>query len=420
MKVLVIGSGGREHAIIWKLKQNKNIDKIYCAPGNGGTALIAENVNIKDDDITGLVTFAYNEKIDYTIVGPEVPLTMGITDVFEAHGLKVFGPSKKAAEIEGSKAFSKDLMAYKNIPTAEFKIFESQSKAKAYLETYSGPIVVKADGLAAGKGVYVCKDNKEAIVAVEEIMVEKQFGNAGDVIVLEEFLEGQEISILAFTDGYTIKPMPATQDHKQIFDNDKGPNTGGMGTVTPIDLYDENSAKIVMEKVLKPTIDGMREKDRLFKGILFTGLMMTKNGPKVLEYNCRFGDPETEALMVSLDSDLLDIMEAVNNNKLQETETKYKDGYVANVVLASGGYPGKYEKGKLITGLDDVDSDITVFHAGTKLENNNIYTNGGRVLDVAGHGKTLDEALQKVYKNIEKIDFEGKYCRKDIGFRLKK
>jgi len=420
MDILLIGSGGREHALAWKLKQSGRVGKIYVGHGNGGTAKDCINIPVKDNDLTGLLTFAYENRIGLTVVGPEALLTEGIVDVFEAHGLKIFGPSKKAAEIEGSKAFMKDVLARAGVPTADFKIFESPMKAQTYLEHYEGGVVVKADGLAAGKGVFVCETRREAQEAVEALMVEHSLGNAGDVIVLEELLRGQEVSVLSLTDGQTLRVMPACQDHKQAYDGDKGPNTGGMGAISPLPFYDKAMQDHVLETILKPTLKTMDDLGRTFKGVLFGGFMLTEKGPKVLEYNARFGDPETQTLMQLLDSDLLDALEATAMGKLHEVPFEFKNKAAANVVLASGGYPGSYEKGKLIEGLDDVDEDVTVFHAGTKFENGKFYTNGGRVMNVSAMGDDLDAALAKIYKNIEKIKFDGMAYRKDIGFRLKK
>ncbi len=418
MKVLIIGSGGREHALAWKISKSNQVSKIYCAPGNGGTASFCENLPIKDNDIEGLLAFAYENKIDLTVVGPEVPLTEGIVDTFIAHGLRVFGPCKEAAELEGSKAFAKDVMDRFHIPTAEFKIFESADKAKAYVEGLPHGVVIKADGLAAGKGVYVCATKEEALEALEKIMVEKQYGTAGDVVVVEELLIGQEVSVLAFTDGKTVVPMVSCQDHKQLLDGDKGPNTGGMGIISPVPFYTKELAQTVMEQVLIPTVKGMEEIGRPFKGILYAGLMITEKGPKVLEFNARFGDPETEVLMMSLKTDLVDIMNHIIDGTLEEIDVVFEPSYVANVVLASGGYPESYEKGFVIEGLDTLPGEIAVFHAGTELKGDAIVTSGGRVLNVVAKGETLEGALNTIYTHIPKLSFHNMYYRKDIGKRV--
>jgi len=417
MKVLIVGSGGREHTIAWKLSKEKNVSKIYCAPGNPGIGKLADVVDIEVNEIDKLVEFAKGENIDLTIVGPEVPLVLGITDKFEENGLKIFGPNKKCALLEGSKAFSKDFMIRHNIPTAKYMEFTDINLAKEKVGIYGYPVVIKADGLAAGKGVVIVNDEKEALSTLEEMMKDKKFGEAGDKVVVEEFLQGIETSILAFVDGEAIVPMVSAKDHKNIFDNDKGPNTGGMGTYSPSLIYDEKLENEVKETILSPIIDGIK-KDKLdYKGILFIGLMITKEGPKVLEFNVRFGDPETQVVLTRLETDLVDIIEAILNNKLKDMDIKWSENKTVCVVLTSKGYPEDYEKGIVINGLEDVDNDIILFHSGTKLVDKDIVTNGGRVIGVTAIGNTLEEATEKAYKNVEKIKFEGMHYRKDIGVR---
>ncbi len=415
MKVLVIGNGGREHTIIWKLRQDKNIEKIYCAPGNPGISKIAENVNIKVEEIEKLAEFAQNEKIDLTLVGPEGPLVLGIVDTFEARGLKIFGPNKNCAQLEGSKAFSKDFMIRNNIPTAKYREYIDLKDAKENIGNFGYPVVIKADGLAAGKGVVIAANEKEALKALEEMMEDKKFGEAGEKIVIEEFLEGIETSILAFVDGETIVPMVSAKDHKAVWDEDKGPNTGGMGTYSPSKIYDEKLEKEVRENILNPIIEGFKKDNLKYKGILFIGLMITKDGAKVLEFNVRFGDPETQVVLTRLENNLVEIIEAILESKLSDISIHWSENKTACVVLTSKGYPESYEKGKVITGLEKVDTDILLFHSGTRFEGRDIVTNGGRVIGVTAFGKTLKEATEKAYKNIEKIHFEGMHYRKDIG-----
>lgn len=414
MKILVVGSGGREHALVWKLAQSPLAEKIYCAPGNDGMKE-AELVPIKADDLDGLLAFALKEKIDLTVVGPEVPLTMGIVDLFQANGLKIFGPGKLAAEIEGSKAFSKDLMQKYGIPTAKYGVFTENTAAKAFAATIGTPIVVKADGLAAGKGVLICETVSEAEQAIDDILLDNKFGSAGSRVVIEEFLVGQEVSVLAFADGEHIRPMVSAQDHKRIFDNDQGLNTGGMGAYSPAPIYTEEIRQIVEKEVLEKTIAAMKAEGRAFSGVLYAGLMLTADGPKVLEFNARFGDPETQAVLPRLESDLVKIMLAVCEQKLPEAEIKWSDAPCVCVVLASGGYPESSEKGKVITGLEKAAKKATVFHAATKLADGQYLTNGGRVLGISAQDDTIMHTIVKVYKAVAEISFENMQYRTDIG-----
>jgi phosphoribosylamine--glycine ligase len=423
MKVLIIGSGGREHAITWCAAKSKKVTKLYCAPGNAGTSVIAENVDIKSDDVDGLLKFALDNKIDLTIVGPEIPLVMGLVDIFLENGLKAFGPTEDGAQMEGSKVFTKNLFKKYNIPTAAFGEFDGSKQAIAYIkENKTYPLVVKADGLAAGKGVIIAQSELEAITAVADIMDRKVFGNAGDRVVIEEFLEGDEASILAFTDGETVLPLPASQDHKRIFDGDKGPNTGGMGAYAPTPLITPALLETIMKTVLYPTVKALRSEGIIYKGILYAGIMVTKAGPKVLEYNVRFGDPETQAVLPLLKTDLTDICLAVIDGKLKDIRMEVEDKAAINVVLASKGYPGDYVKGKVISGLNAFDGreDMMVFHAGTALKDGKVVTAGGRVLNVTAVAKDIRSAIDKVYKDIDRVSFEGVYYRKDIGRRALK
>jgi len=427
MKLLVVGSGGREHTLVWKIKQSGLVKKIYAAPGNAGMAELAEVREIKADDISGLLNFAKQEEIDLTVVGPEAPLVAGIVDEFEEAGLKIFGPTKAAAQLEGSKVFAKEFMAKHNIPTAKFKIFDKVQEAKEYLQTFNiAPIVVKADGLAAGKGVIVAKTVQEAVEAVELIMVKKAFGSAGDRIIIEECLEGEEISILAISDGENFVILESSQDHKRIFDNDQGPNTGGMGAYSPAPLINEEMLKEIKDNILKRTITGMLVDDNRFKGVLYCGLMITKDGPKVLEFNVRFGDPETQVILPRLKTDLVEIMQKAIEGDLGEVGLSWDERNCVCVVLASGGYPGQYEKGKAISGLEDVKSlrDVFVFHAGTKFktqdEKKEIVTSGGRILGVTALGKDITTSIDNTYEAVNKIKFENMHFRKDIGHRALK
>ena len=414
MKVLVVGGGGREHAICWKLSNEDNVEKIYCAPGNAGISYVAECVNIEDSEIESLLQFAKENEIDLTIVGPEVPLVSGIADVFQKENLKVFGPNKKCAQLEGSKAFSKDFMVRHNLPTAKYKEYTDLDKAIAEIDEFGYPVVIKADGLAAGKGVVIPENREDAIKTLKEIMADHKFGHAGDKIVIEEFLTGIETSILAFVDNNTIVPMVSAKDHKKVFDGETGLNTGGMGTFSPSEIYTDELAKEIQEKILDKTLEGFKKDNLDYKGILFVGLMITEEGPKVLEYNVRFGDPETQSVLFRLETDLNKIISEILDNNLKNIEINYSTEEAICVMLASGGYPEAYEKGKVITGLENLDSDIVVFHSGTKFDGENIVTNGGRVVGITAKGNSVKEASDKVYENIKKINFEGMHYRKDI------
>ena len=415
MKILVVGSGGREHAICYSLLKGKKVEEIYCAPGNAGISEIAQCLNIKDNDIDNLYKFAKENKVDLTIVGPEVPLVDGIVDKFEKENLKIFGPNKKCSMLEGSKAFSKEFMIKHDIPTAKYKEYMNLDEAISEIDSFGYPVVIKADGLAAGKGVVIAKDKEEGIKALREMMSEKKFGIAGEKIVIEEFLKGIETSILAFVDNNTIVPMESAKDHKKVYNNEEGPNTGGMGTFSPSNIYDEQLSYIVKKEVLDKTLKGFKDDNLNYKGVLFIGLMITEDGPKVLEYNVRFGDPETQSVLLRLETDLIEIIEAILENRLNEIHIKYDEKNAVCVMLTSGGYPESYEKGKVITGLDKVDEDIVIFHSGTKIINNKLVTNGGRVIGISAKGNSLEEASKKVYENIQKIKFECMHYRTDIG-----
>lgn len=416
MRVLVVGGGGREHAICWKLAQSSKISKLYCAPGNAGIADVAECVPVGAEDIDGICAWASDNNIDLAVIGPEVPLAMGIVDRLNEAGVKTFGPNAKCAQLEASKSFTKAFLARHNIPTAGYREFTDKEELLANVGIYGYPMVLKADGLAAGKGVVIPEDEESAVAAIEEMMGDRVFGNAADKIVVEEFLAGVEASMLCFVDHNTIVPMESAQDYKRIYDGDKGPNTGGMGTYSPSLLFDEDIEKQLREQILLPTLRGFQEDGLDFQGVLFIGLMLSEDGPKVIEFNNRFGDPETQSVLRRMESDLLDVFTAVVDNRLNDIEIKWIDDRAVTVVLASGGYPGSYAKGKVITGLDKVDDDIVVFHAGTKFdEEGRIVTSGGRVLGVTATGATHDEARAKAYANAERIEFEGAYMRKDIG-----
>ncbi|MGL5715070.1 MAG: phosphoribosylamine--glycine ligase [Paraclostridium sp.] len=415
MNILVIGGGGREHAICWKLSKEDRVEKIYCAPGNAGIAEVAECLDIKDNDTEKLLEFAINNQIGLTIVGPEVPLVDGIVDEFESKGLKIFGPNKKSSQLEGSKAFSKEFMIRHNIPTAKYNEYTCLDKAKEEIDSFGYPVVIKADGLAAGKGVVIAQNKEEAINILTEMMSNKKFGNAGDKIVIEEFLTGIETSILAFVDNNTIVPMVSAKDHKKVYNNEEGTNTGGMGTFSPSTIYNEELEAIVDKEILQKTLQGFKNDNLNYKGIVFIGLMITEDGPKVLEYNVRFGDPETQSVLFRLETDLIEIIEAILENKLSDIDIKYSKQHAVCVMLTSGGYPDSYEKGKVITGLKRVDEDIVVFHSGTSKLNNYLVTNGGRVIGITAKADTLEEATEKVYSNIERINFEGMHYRTDIG-----
>lgn len=417
MKVLIVGSGGREHAIAQSVAKSPRVDKIYCAPGNAGIAGIAECVDIKAMELEKLADFAKKEGIDLTIIGMDDPLVAGVVDVFKAEGLRVFGPAKNAAIIEGSKAFSKDLMKKYNIPTAAYETFDDPEAAKEYLRDCRYPIVLKADGLALGKGVLICNSYEEAVDGVKTLMQDKQFGNAGDRIVIEEFLTGREVSVLCYCDGKTIKPMTSAQDHKRAKDNDEGLNTGGMGTFSPSPFYTDDVKRFCEDRVFQPTIDAMKAEGRPFVGILFVGLILTPDGPRVLEYNARFGDPEAQVVLPRMKTDIIDVMEACIDGKLEDIDLEFEDNAAVCVILASDGYPESYEKGKVITGLDTFEGKdgYYVYHSGTRFEGDNIVTNGGRVLGVTATGSSLREARANAYKATEWIDFSNKYMRHDIG-----
>lgn len=418
MKILMIGSGGREHALIKKLLESPKVEKIYCAPGNGGIACDAENVNISAMDIEGVVNFSKENKIDLVFVAPDDPLAAGMVDALEAEGIRAFGPKKAAAEIEASKVFSKNLMKKYGIPTADYQVFDNSKDALDYVVNNNmAPVVVKADGLALGKGVLICQTVEDAKAAIHSIMDDKKFGESGSRVVIEEFLTGPEVSVLSFTDGKCVKPMVSSKDHKRALDGDKGLNTGGMGTISPNPYYTDEMAEICRKTIFEPTIEAMNKEGRTFKGCLYFGLMLTPKGPKVIEYNARFGDPETQVVLPRLETDLVDICEAVIDGTLGDLDIKWKKGAAACVVMASGGYPESYKKGIEMSGLDEkggVEGAI-VYHAGTKLENGKFYTNGGRVLGVTAVDDTLEGALKKAYEAVEKINFEGAHYRKDIG-----
>jgi phosphoribosylamine--glycine ligase len=421
MKILVIGSGGREHALVWKIAQSKLSGKIFCAPGNGGISGLAECVDIKADDIPGLLGFAWKEKIDLTVVGPEVPLTMGIVDEFANHNLRVFGPSKAAARLEGSKVFSKELMRKYNVPTADFSVFDNADEAVSYIEKIGGSCVVKADGLAAGKGVVVCRNADEAKAAVKSMMNDRVFGDAGNRILVEECLYGQEASILVITDGREVIALASSQDHKRIFDGDKGPNTGGMGAYSPAPLVTPVLFDEIMKTVVNRTIDGLAKEGIKFRGVLYAGIMVTKDGPRTLEFNVRFGDPETEAILPRMRSDIVEAMLAASSGNLSKFARagglKWDPRASVCVVCAAAGYPGSYDKGKEISGLEDVAAmkDVVVFHAGTAKAGGKTVTSGGRVLGVTGLGNTIRAAIGHTYNAVRKINFEGMQFRRDIG-----
>lgn len=415
MKILIIGSGGREHAIAWKLSNESNVKEIYCAPGNAGISDVAKCLNINETDTDSLVKFAKENKIDLTIVGPEVPLVNGIVDEFEKENLRIFGPNKKCSQLEGSKAFCKDFMIRHNIPTAKYKEYTDLEKAISEIDSFGYPVVIKADGLAAGKGVVISENKEDAISTLKDMMEDKKFGNAGDKIVVEEFLKGIETSILAFVDNDTIVPMVSAKDHKKVFNKEMGPNTGGMGTFSPSEIYTNELSEEIMVNVLQKTLDGFKKDNLNYKGILFVGLMITNEGAKVLEYNVRFGDPETQSVLFRLESNLSEIMDSIIDNNLKNIDIKYSEEEAVCVMLTSGGYPESYEKGKIITGLDKLDDDIVVFHSGTKLVDGNLVTNGGRVIGITTKAKTVKNAAEKVYENIKRISFEGMHYRTDIG-----
>ncbi|MBT4128575.1 MAG: phosphoribosylamine--glycine ligase [Nitrospina sp.] len=415
MRVLILGSGGREHALAWKIAQSPKVNKIYCAPGNAGTASVAENIDISPDNIQALLNFALIKGIGLTVVGPEQPLVKGIADSFEESGLRVFGPSQRAAEIEGSKVFCKDLMKKYGIPTARYESFNSLDQVKLFTKE-DEPVVVKASGLASGKGVVLCRNGKEARSAIQSIMQGKVFGNAGDQVVIEEFLTGQEVSLLAFTDGKTILPLESAQDHKAAFDDDKGPNTGGMGAYSPAPIFTDELKKKVIDEIMIPTVRAMAKEGRYYRGILYAGLMLTESGPKVLEFNARFGDPETQPIMMRIKNDIVPIFEACIDGTLATQTLQWKPESTVCVVMAAKGYPGSYEKGNEITGLNlDENQQAMVFHAGTKLDNGKVLTNGGRVLGVTALGLNINQAIKNAYSVVDKIKWDGIHFRKDIG-----
>jgi phosphoribosylamine--glycine ligase len=419
MRVLVVGSGGREDALVWKIAQSRRVKKIFAAPGNGGMASRATLVDINADDINGLCEFAKKEKIDLTVVGPEAPLVKGIVDKFEECGLRVFGANKKTAQLEGSKVFAKEIMKEFNVPTAAFEVFDNKDKALSFIRKKGTPIVIKADGLAAGKGVFVCETQKEAEDAIESIMAKRIFGDAGDRVVIEECLEGEEASIIIMSDGKNILPLASSQDHKRIYDDDKGPNTGGMGAYSPAPVVEGERFKEALRLIVHPMIKGLKEKGMPYKGVLYAGIMITDKGMHVLEFNVRFGDPETQAIIPRMKNDIVELIEASIDGKLKSLKGEWDDRPCVCIVAASGGYPGSYHKGKEIKGLEEAGSlkEIVVFHAGTKRESGNCLTSGGRVLGISALGKNIEGAIKAAYEAAEKIHFDGIYYRRDIGRR---
>lgn len=418
MRILVIGGGGREHALVWKLAQSTRVNKIYCAPGNPGIAEIADCVNIDIGAIDELCRFAVAERIDLTVVGPEAPLVQGIVDKFKVYGLKVFGPTQAAAQIEGSKAFAKNLMEKYNIPTAKYAVFTDKIAAQEYIRQQGAPIVIKADGLAAGKGVVVAATLAEALAAVDSMLGEGAFGEAGARVVVEEFMQGEEASVLAFTDGYTVVPMLAAQDHKRIFDNDEGPNTGGMGAYAPAPVVTKTLQERIISEVLQPTVDAMRQEGCLYQGCLYAGLMITADGPRVVEFNARFGDPETQVVLPLLNCDLTTVLEACTDVKLHEVDVTWSEQAAVCVVAAAGGYPGAYRKGDIIRGtVEAEEGGAVIFHAGTAISNDNLVTNGGRVLGVTACGSELRSAVEQAYRALKAIHFEDIHYRNDIAAR---
>lgn len=417
MKILVVGGGGREHAILWKIKQTRPDAELYCAPGNGGIGKIATCVPISVTDVAGVVIWARQYEMDLVVVAQDDPLALGMVDELLKNRIRAFGPTRACAEIEWSKSYSKWLMQKYGIPTPDYRVFEDASEALAFLEQAEYPTVVKADGLALGKGVLICEDKEQAIDAVRQIMVDKKFGDAGSRVVIEEFIQGPEVSILAFCDGKTIRPMLSAQDHKRALDGDRGLNTGGMGTFAPSPKYTPEIEQIVMETIIEPTVRALRAEGRVYRGVIFFGLMLTQKGPMLLEYNARLGDPETQSVFMLLKTDLVDIMHACMDGMLDETDLEFEEGSAVCVVMASGGYPQEYKKGLPIEGLEDVDPDVEVFHAGTKLEDGKLVTGGGRVLGVTARGMDIPAAREKAYANVEKISFEGAQFRRDIGIK---
>ncbi|MDD3765594.1 MAG: phosphoribosylamine--glycine ligase [Eubacteriales bacterium] len=420
MKVLIVGNGGREHALAYKIAQSHKVSKIYCIAGNGGIAKIAECFDdIKYTDIDGVVKFAKEKEVDLVVVAPDDPLVLGMVDELEKNGIRAFGPKKAAAIIEGSKVFSKDLMKKYNIPTAQYEVFDNAADAISYLENKTYPIVIKAEGLALGKGVIIAENFDEAKGAVLSIMEDKVFGSAGNRVVIEQFLKGQEVSVLAFTDGKTIVPMVSAQDHKRVFDGDRGPNTGGMGAFSPSRIYDEKASDYCMKNIFIPTMNAMNSEGRTFKGVLYFGLIVTDDGVYVIEYNCRFGDPEAQVVLPRLKTDIIEIFEAIIDERLSEVDITWDDGAAACVVMASGGYPEKYQTGYKIEGIEEAEKtkNVIVFHSGTKLADDKFYTNGGRVLGVTAKGKDLDEAIKNAYEAVWDISFKDAHYRRDIGIK---
>lgn len=420
LRVLIVGSGGREHALAWKLAQSPRISQLYCAPGNAGINQIAACIPFKSEDLDWIVNWAKKTKIDLVVVGPELPLTLGLVDRLEAEGIKAFGPTARAAEIEGSKAFSKDLMKKYQVPTAQYEVFTEAEKAKNYAQRFKGPWVVKADGLAAGKGVLICRTIEETYSAIDQVLVEHSFGSAGDKLIIEEFLAGEELSLMAFCDGTTVVPMVSAQDHKRVYDNDQGPNTGGMGAYSPAPIAVPEMVSKVQQDILEPVVRAMRLEGRPFKGVLYAGLMITAWGPKVLEFNARFGDPETQVVLPRLENDLTDVILAVIEGELAKIELKWKPEACVTVVMASEGYPGNYPKGIPIRGLEQVPEEVLVFHSGTAQEGDKFVTSGGRVLAVTAMGNGIEAAVNTAYRAVKKISFDGAHYRSDIAFRALK
>lgn len=417
MRVLVVGGGGREHALVWKILQSPYIEELFCAPGNGGIESMAQCADIQVDDFKGLIQFAQNNAIDLTVVGPELPLTLGITDRFQKEGLPIFGPTRKAAELEGSKVFAKEFMERYKIPTGTYKSFKSRKEAVRYVHTIEPPFVVKADGLAAGKGVIICENHSEGFDAIEKIMKKKAFGKAGSRIVVEQYLEGEEVSVLAISDGERYVLLPPAQDHKAAYEGDTGPNTGGMGAYAPAPVLSNTDLKFVEERIIRPTIEGMKYEGRLYRGVLYAGLILTQDGPKVLEFNCRFGDPEIQAILPLIKTDILDLMIESTEGRLKDEPVQVEDKAAVCVVMASGGYPGAYAKGIEINGLKSVPRDVLVFHAGTRKKGQQIATAGGRVLGVTAVSDTLQKAVNKVYQAVSQITFDRAFYRGDIAHR---
>jgi len=418
MNILVIGSGGREHALCWKLRASSKVKKLYCAPGNGGTLKEAQNVALEIGDHRQVIDFCKREKIDLAVIGPEAPLAVGITDDLEKAGIKVFGPSYAASRMESSKIFAKELMAKYNIPTASFRIFDDFAKAEEYIKVSSVPIVVKAYGLAAGKGVIIAQTREAAVLAAEDMLVKRVFGAEGQKIIVEEYLEGEEASILVLTDGTNIVPLASSQDHKRALDGDEGPNTGGMGAYSPTPVVDGKFFSQIMDTIVIPTIEGLKKEKILYKGVLYVGIMITSQGPKVLEYNVRFGDPETQVILPRIKSDMAEVLMAAAKGDISGENIDWDERKYVCVVLTAGGYPGKYEKNKVITGIKDAEKEgALIFHAGTALESDKIVTSGGRVLNVVAGGKNIDEAIKNTYRAVKKITFEGMHYRRDIAAR---